>query len=148
MNVILDNYPLPEQGATKIELSLTFEIRITAEQARKKVDRWLMEYVSAQMGGDPPTLVVGKRPVWRVPAYISYPHTGKAGIAGMVDVDVETGEMNNTPELEAEILWRAQEIGARQPPFKIKEVPPEYRGMPPVEILIVADDGQIKPAQK
>lgn len=147
MNVILDNYPLPEQGATKIELSLAFEIKITAEQARKKVDRWLMEYVSAQMGGDPPTLVVGKRPVWRVPAYISYPHTGKAGIAGMVDVDVETGEMNNTPEIKAAILRSAEEIASRQPPFKTKETPPDYRGIPPAEILSVMDDGQVKPAR-
>jgi len=76
MTIILDNYTIPEKG--KVELKASFEIKVSSEEARRKVNRWLLEFVSTQMGGESPTLIVGKRVVWRVPAYISFPHTGRA----------------------------------------------------------------------
>ena len=150
MNVILDNYPLPEQGATKIEISLAFEIKITAEQARKKVNRWVMENISSQMGGDPPLLVAGARPVWRVPAYISFSHTGHVSGVGAVDVDVETGGMLDVEGRKKAIEdYLEKKVLPCLPPYKPQgEVPPEFvpTDVPPAEVLIITDDGQLKPA--
>ena len=145
MTIILDNYVIPEKG--KVELKASFEIKVTSEEARRKVNRWLLEFVSTQMGGESPTLIVGERVVWRVPAYISFPHTGRAGVAGYVDVDVETGEMNNTPERQAEIEKFAAEIAKQQPPFKLREASVEYlaKNIPPAKNLIITDKGDIKP---
>ena len=42
-----------------------------------KVDHWLMEFVSTQMGADTPTLVIGGHPVWRVPAHIELSARGQ-----------------------------------------------------------------------
>jgi hypothetical protein len=66
----------------------------------------------------------------------------------MVDVDVETGEMNNTPDRQAEIERCATDIAKRLPPFKAREVPPEYRAknVPPAPILVLPDEEQIEPA--
>lgn len=144
MTIILDSYAIPERGRVEVRVNASFEIKVTAEEAQRRVDRWLLEHVSTQMGADPPTLVVGERVVWRVPAYISFPHSGRAGVVAALEVDVETGEMNNTPERQAEIEQRAQEIAARQPPFRLKEVPPEYRArnVPPAPILDLEDQAE------
>ena len=133
MTLILDNITIPEQGLLEVKLNLTVEIKVTAEQARKKVDHWLMDQVSLLMGAEPPALVAGTRVVWRVPVFITFPHVGKAGIAGVIDVNVETGEMNNTPERKAEIERCAAQIAQRQPPFKLMEVSEEYKAknLPP-----------------
>ncbi|MBI5053952.1 MAG: hypothetical protein HZC38_08330 [Chloroflexi bacterium] len=145
MSIILDNYTIPEKG--KVELKAAFEIKVTAEEARRKVNRWLLEFVSTQMGGEAPTLIVGKRVVWRVPAAISFPHIGSAGIAGYIDVDVETGAMNNTPDRQAEIEKYASEIAHQQPPFKLRESSVEYlaKNIPPAKNLIITDKGEVKP---
>ncbi len=127
MTIILDNFAIPEKGMLEININVSVEIRVTAEQAQRRVNRWLMEFVSTQMGAYPPTLIVdGARVVWRVPAYISFPHTGRAGIVGHIDVDVRNGEMNNTPEVQAEIEKHATEISQQQPPFKLRELSAEY----------------------
>jgi len=47
MTIILDNYLIPEKG--KVELNASFEIKVTSEEARRKVNRWLLEFVSTQM---------------------------------------------------------------------------------------------------
>ena len=145
MTIILDNYTIPEKG--KVELAASFEIKVTAEEARRKVNRWLLEFVSAQMGGETPTLIVGERVVWRVPAYISFPHTGRAGLAGYVDVDVKTGEINNSPERQAEIEKFATEIAKQQPPFKLRETSVEYlaKNIPHATNLIITNTGEIRP---
>ena len=134
MTIILDNYTLPEKGPIEIKVNLAIDIKVTAEEARRKVNRWLIEYVSIQMGADPPTLVVGKRAVWRVPTYITFPHTGRMGVVGAVDVDVETGEMNDLAGCKAEIERRLEEdIKPRLPPYQpgTRHVPPEYLAKTP-----------------
>ena len=141
MTIILDNYEIPERG--HVEVNLSFEIKVTAEEARRKVNRWLCEEVSYLMGADAPTLVAGQQTVWRVPTYITFPNTGRAGELGTVDVDVETGAMNNTTERKAEIEHRAEEI-ASQLPSKLlpREAPTAYipEHIPPAAKLILPDD--------
>ena len=128
----------------KVELKVerSFEIKITAEEAQRQVNRWLLNEVSYLIGADPPTLVVGERAVWRVPAWIGFPHTGRAGVVGVVDVDVTTGAMNNTSEYKAEIERRAEELAARQPPYQPKgEVPEELlpKHIPPAPKLTITE---------
>jgi hypothetical protein len=125
MTIVLDNYVIPEKGP--VELSVSFEIKVTALEAKRKVSRWLYENISMLIDADVPTLVVGERVVWRVPAYLSFPDIGRAGDVGTVDVDVMTGKMNNTPERKAAIEHCAEEVALRQPPYKPKsEVPPAF----------------------
>jgi len=43
MTIILDNYTLPKTG--HVELNLSFDIVISAEEAQKKVRWWLRDHV-------------------------------------------------------------------------------------------------------
>ncbi len=124
MTLILENITLPERG--RVEVNLSFEIKVTAEEAQRKVTRWLRDDVSMLIYGEKPNLVMGQRPLWRVPAVIAFPSTGPAGNVGTVDVDAETGEISNMPERKTEIEKRAEEIAKNLPPFKVKELPSDY----------------------
>lgn len=144
MTIILDRYTLPEKGKVELKVDHSFEIKVTAEEARRQVDRWLLNEVSCLIGADPPTLVIGEQVVWRVSAWIGFPHTGRAGLVGTVEVDVSTGAMNNTPDCKAEIERRAEALAARQPPYQPKEAVPEpylAQNVPPAPQLYIHDDG-------
>ena len=126
MTIIIEPYVIPEKGKVELNLQRSFEIKVTAEEARRQVRWWLRDEISMLIDADPPSLVVGEQVVWRVPAWISFPHTGRAGMVGVIDVDVTTGTMNNTLERKAEIEQRAEEVAVRQPPFRLNEVPEQY----------------------
>jgi hypothetical protein len=140
MTIILDPYTLPEKGPVEIRVNRTFHIKVTAEDARRQVNRWLHNEVSYMMRALPPTLVIGQKIVWRVPASIGFPHTGQVGTIGTVEVDVETGEMDNTPERKAAIERCAEALATRVPPFKPRSTTPtEYlaKNVPPAPKLIL-----------
>lgn len=147
MTIIIEPYAIPEKGKVELNIERSFEIKVTAEEARRQVNRWLLNEVSYLIGAASPTLIVGQQVVWRVPAWISFPHTGRAGLVGAVDVDVTTGVMNNTPERKAEIEQQAEDIAARQPPFHLKEVSEQYlaKNVPPAPQFRILDDGTIVP---
>jgi hypothetical protein len=131
MTIILDNITLPQKGPVHIHLNLTFEIAVTAEEARKKVNRWLHDNVTMFVGADDtPTLVVGERPKWRVIASFTFPGAGRLGDVGTAYVDAETGEMLTDPDsLRAEIERRLEtEMKPRMPEKKktVRELPPDY----------------------
>ncbi len=144
MTILLDSQPIPPKGKVDLKVERSFEIKMTAEEARRQVNRWLLNEVSCLIGADEPTLVVGEeRVVWRVPAWIGFPHTGRAGVVGTVDVDVETGQMDNSPACQATIEAEAQRLAERQPPYHLKEVPADYltTTVPPAPQVDILEDG-------
>ena len=148
MTILLDPYSIPEKGTVELNLKRSFEIKITAEEARRQINRWLRDEVSILISADLPVLVVGQQVVWRAVAWISFPHTGRAGQVGVIDVDVTTGAMNNTPECKAEIERQAEEVAAQQPPYHPKDkVPEQYlaKNVPSASRLRILEDGTLAP---
>ncbi len=153
MTILFDAYTIPEKGRVELKIDRSFEIKITAEEARRKVNRWLLNEVSYLIGADAPTLVVGEQGVvWRVPAWIGFPHTGRAGVVGMVDVDVETGEMENLTICKLEIEQNLEKLRPNLPPYKPR---PSEEGLtylaknvPPASRLIIAEKGYLQIASK
>jgi hypothetical protein len=146
MTIILDPYIIPEKGQVELNVSRSFEIKVTAEEARRQINRWLMNEVNLLISADSPTLVVGDQVVWRAMAWISFPHTGRAGMVGAVEVNVTTGAMNNTQELKAEIERQAEEVANRQPSYRPKDkVPERYlaKNVPPAPTLHIHEDGTL-----
>lgn len=127
MTILLDHYTLPERGLVKLIINQDFEIKITAEEARRQVDRWLFDQVSYMMTAEPPTLVLGERIVWRVPAVLTAPQVGRVGLVGTVDVDVQTGQMANTLELITALQQAGIALGNRLPPYQPgRQLPSDY----------------------
>lgn len=128
MTVILDQYPLLQTGTFEIRQTVT--VHVTAEEARRKVARWLRMEVSHMLGADTPTLVVGQRTVWRVPAHFSAPRVGIVGVVGEVEVDALTGEICERATCQALIEQRAGALAATLPPFQ------PYSTVPPIALPV------------
>ena len=129
MNIILENFTLPELGVVEVKVNVSFEIKVTAEEARKKVARWLDDEISMLLGTDTPTLAVGKQAVWRVPVWIGFPSTGRIPGVGFVLVDVQTGQIQNTQGTKAEILRHLEkEVKPHLPAERspVRELPADY----------------------
>ncbi|MEZ4868092.1 MAG: hypothetical protein R3C14_42580 [Caldilineaceae bacterium] len=126
MAILLEDVMIPERGLLEIDIKQSIEIKVTAEEARRKVNRWLLEYVSYMMHADPPTLVVdGGRAVWRVPAILTNSRVGDVGVAGVVNVDVHSGQMDNTAVRSEQITRCALEMVKDLPPYQPCQTVPE-----------------------
>jgi hypothetical protein len=51
---------------------------------------------------------------------------GHVGIVGSVEVDVLSGEMDNSAQRKAELMQRAQELAAGLTPYQLREAPAAY----------------------
>ena len=60
MTIILEPYTIPEKGKVELNVKHSFEIKVTAEEARGQVNRWLHEHVTMLIGAEAATLVVGE----------------------------------------------------------------------------------------
>ena len=131
MALLLEKQTIPDLGHFEVEVKVSADIKVTAQAAKNKVQRWLMDEVSLQIWADWPTLVLSDRLVWRVPAYLSLPGWGNLGQVGSVDVDAETGDFALTPELRAQIEQRALNLAGKYPPDRatLHETPAEYRAV-------------------
>jgi hypothetical protein len=125
LTLLLDEYTLPDRGVVDLRLNCSFEIKVTAEQARRQVKGWLLDEVSMTMTTQSPTLLIGTRVVWRVPVIFTAAHIGAVGCVGEVDVDVATGVMNNTPDLKEMILNQARKLAADMPPYQPRATTPQ-----------------------
>jgi hypothetical protein len=123
--LLLDEYTLPDRGLVDLHLNLSFEIKVTAEQARRQVKHWLCDEVSMTMTAQTPTLLIGARVVWRVPVIFTAAHIGPVGCVGEVDVDVATGAMNNTSAVKEMILNQARKLTATMPPYQPRTATPQ-----------------------
>ena len=106
---------LPERGLVKLTIEQSFEIRVTAEEARHQVDTWLFDQVSYMMTADAPMLVLGARIVWRVPVLLTASHIGLVGQVGTVDIDIQTGQIADAPDHIAELQQAGLDLGERLP---------------------------------
>ncbi len=113
MNLEMEEIALPEQAEVKIELSLTAKINITDFTAQRKVSKLLLDQVGNLLYGERPSLVVGRRLLWRVPIWLGLPTIGPVGQIGTLDVDTQTGEILFTQQTLAEIAKRGDALAER-----------------------------------
>jgi len=136
--IIFESYIVPEKGTVELNLKRSFEIRLTASEARRQVNHWLRNEVSMLMGAEWPTLVVTGRVVWRVPVVFSAPDIGRIGIVDAIDVDVVTGSMDATTKRKLEIERQAEALAERLPIYQpLRESPADYvaKTIPPAPRL-------------
>jgi hypothetical protein len=125
--ILLDPYPVPEKGTFQLKIDYSVELNVTAEEARRTVKRWLVDEISYMLTATEPVLAVGKRACWRVPAMLTAPHVGHVGTAGVVDVDVETGEIQNVAACKKTIRQGIQALTRQMPPYVAHtELPDEW----------------------
>ena len=115
MSVELDEISLPVPAEVKIEFSLTAQVNVTDFSAQRKVSKLLLDQVGNLLYGERPSLVGGRRLLWRVPVWLALPTTGPLGQVGTLDVDAQTGEVLFTQEILEEIAERGNALAQRTP---------------------------------
>lgn len=97
-----------------LEINISTTLGITAEDARRKVTRFLMDQVSFLISPQVPLLIIaGKEAIfWRFPLVLSMAHRGKLGQVGEVDVDALSGKLLINDELIEEIKRNAHRLTA------------------------------------
>jgi hypothetical protein len=113
MSVELSEISLPVPAEVKIEFSLTAQVNITDFTAQRKVSKLLLDHVGNLLYGERPSLVVGRRLLWRVPVWLALPTTGPLGQVGTLDVDAQTGEILFTQQILEEIAERGDALAQR-----------------------------------
>ena len=117
MAIILERYPLPSTGHLRLDITVEADIRISAEEAQKTVSHHLFNDVNYLLWGEVPSLVLSQRTVWRVPVFIGLVGVGRIGSVTTVDVDVESGEVQDiTPQMIEKMKQRVQHHVAGQTP--------------------------------
>ncbi len=140
MAIILNNYAIPDKGPVHINFNMSFEIKHTAVQAKRLVSGWLLNEISYLIGADLPTLVLYESPAWRVPIWLTLPGTNHKEIIGAVDVDVETGKINDPVKSKAQIEQYLQQSDLPTTSTNstfLHELPPDYIAhlTPPPQII-------------
>lgn len=117
MSIILERYDTPKTGQLKISFDISAQINISADDARRKVNGFLLNNVSYLIVGEKhPELVIGERVVWRVGVNHSLPGFGEIGRIGIIDVDVETGAIVPvTAQYIDEMIHRAKTLATSYP---------------------------------
>lgn len=92
------------------------QVCITAVEATRRVNRFLLDEVSYLLGADQPTLVEVDGLVWRTPVILTYPDRGAVGEVGFVDVDAESGDLRITPQTAEELRRHARALAERSTP--------------------------------
>jgi hypothetical protein len=109
-SITLTGPGLPVGKRLDITVNVSATIDIDALTAQRKVTAWLISEVGNLLIGDTPSLVIGQRTVWRVPALLTSPTRSVIGQVGTVDVDAGSGELLTDPQLTQDLLTQARQL--------------------------------------
>ncbi len=130
VTLVLEQITLPPTGMVKLQFDYTFDLKISAEEARRRAHTWLVGEVSYMIRADEPSMVIEETATnepsarWRVPAILTATHVGDMGTVGYVDIAVDTGELRNPTLSAANILDAAEHLAASLPPYEpAKDMP-------------------------
>ncbi len=116
--VMLEGNSIREPGVIYLHLEHQIEVRILAEEARRRANRLVHLEISTQMRAENPVLLVGDagEASWRVPIHLTFPAFGDVGQVGYLTVHPVTGEVYSSPELLDELTTNAENLALRFTP--------------------------------
>ncbi len=106
MQIEMSPAVFPPHSEIKIEYS--FKLNCTAHSAKVKVNLILAQELGLFQSGEP-SLVIGERPVWRVPVQFSNRSIPTTDVGDLL-VDCTSGEVLYSPEILAEFNEKAHAL--------------------------------------
>ena len=100
-------------GAADRETAVAITVQITAEEARRLVNREVVPELGTGLGAKNPDLLLrGEQVVWRVPIVLSLAQLGDLGEVGIIEVDAQTGTILDNGRNRERIVQHAQRLYA------------------------------------
>jgi hypothetical protein len=101
---------VPETAPIHLSLHIVATLNVTAEEARRQVNRQVVTELGAGLiARDPELVLAGEQIAWRVPIVLSLPGLSDLGQVGTVDIDPRSGDL-----LGADVLWHHRLRGLAQ----------------------------------
>lgn len=92
---------------------VTISVNISAEEARRLVNRTIVPELGTGLGAKAPDMLVrGRQVIWRVPIVLSLPRLGDLGEVGNIEVDALTGRIISGKATQEKIIQHAQRLYA------------------------------------
>ncbi len=111
MTVVVETITPPDLGRIVIEVELSADIQITPTIARRRVNTYVSQEIADLLHGDTPTLIWREQGAfWRVPVVLSSASKGRIGVVGVLDIDVQTGDLIITDEIVQNIEMEAERL--------------------------------------
>jgi len=109
--VMFETIPTLEVGSLDLTFRLKANIQITAKKAQQLVSIFVGNQIADLLyGGSPDLIIRTNNTYWRVPVTLSLPSLGRMGVVGVIEVHVETGELQINEQLIKEIKQNAQRL--------------------------------------
>lgn len=109
--ILLDSNSVPEGEPVALDLHVVATLNITAEEARRRVNRQVVpDLGTGLVAGEPELMIGGEEIAWRVPLVLSLPGVGELGQVGTVTVEARSGELSLTPETQQRIINHARRL--------------------------------------
>jgi hypothetical protein len=109
--ILLSAKGVPQTTPIYLSLHLAATLNVSAEEARRKVNRQVVtELGTGLVARDPELVIAGEQIVWRVPMMLSLPDLGDLGQVGTVDVDARTGSLALDAAAQDRIIQHAHRL--------------------------------------
>ena len=112
-DILLERQGVISNGVLTLQVDQKVEVNVSAEEAQRKVSRFVHMEISTQMHAETPMLVVGDKITWRVPVHLTFPSFGDVGCVGFIHVDPVTGELEIPQSVIKEIERNAEDLAVR-----------------------------------
>ena len=111
--LFLQPQQLPDSGPVHISVHVVTTLDVSAEEARRQVNREVVTELGTGLIAREPELVIsGERVVWRVPIVLALPELGEMGQVGTVDVDARNGKLLIDSDARKGIVQHARRLYA------------------------------------
>jgi len=108
---VLDVKSFPQTAPIHLSFHLVATLNVTAEEARRQVNRQIVtELGTGLIARDPELVITGQQVAWRVPIVLSLPDLGDLGQVGTVDVDARTSDLLTSPAAQEGIIQHARRL--------------------------------------
>jgi hypothetical protein len=107
--IVVHTQPQRSAQGLSVEVYVQTIVALTAEDARRRVNREVVPELGTGLGaGQPELQVVDEQILWRVPIVLSLPKLGALGTVGFVLVDARTGDITLTGEDQERLINHAR----------------------------------------
>jgi hypothetical protein len=118
MAIMLDEAFLAKLQAAEVDINIHVKatLNVTSFVARQKVNILVLDKIVTGVVSEKPTLVTTEsRLCWRVPVALVLPEQGRLGQIGVIDVDVQTGEVLADEALISDLINHAAQLAPSSP---------------------------------
>ncbi|CAN5712745.1 hypothetical protein BH10CHL1_BH10CHL1_45840 [soil metagenome] len=111
--IVLEHPSFDQTGLLTLHLDRQITVKISANEAQKRVSRYVHWELSSQMHAEAPVLLVAAEAFWRVPVHLTFPAFGDVGCIGFIKVDPLTGQLDTSPATIHQLTAKAEEFAGR-----------------------------------